>query len=213
MIRSKIIKTNGYRGYYLGQISEYYSVILDRIIERINFLLKKCGKILVIRLVIKYPAQLNAAKRNDCFQYFMEEYRRKLSRRGFGPHYVWVREQHYSGNQHYHLVLLLDARAIQYFNKLTEANQLWQTAIRKFNPQSKSIPLKLIHKDTARYGQMKIRHGILVAKNNYHLRMACIRYCAYLAKCETKGRGPQNCNDFNASQLPKEKDCEYEFES
>lgn len=37
MIRSKIIKTNGYRGYYLGQISEYYSVILDRIIDRINF--------------------------------------------------------------------------------------------------------------------------------------------------------------------------------
>lgn len=207
MIRSGIIIEQNYKGYplleYDGPGAGYYTSILDRLIERLEYQLQKHGKVLVVRLVVKYPADLSADTRNDCFQYFMEEYRRKLAFHRFSPHYVWCRECHNARNCHYHLVLFLDGNRIPYFSRLTEANELWQLAIRKFNPDTRIVPEQLIYKCPAQYSEARMNHGIMVSRNNRPLQQETIRICSYIAKINTKRSAPFDCNDFHASQLPQ----------
>lgn len=210
MIRSTQTKENTYHGYplqdYNGPGAGFYEDILTRLIDRLAFMLGKYDKCLVVRLVVKYPKVLNAAESNHCFQYFMEEYRRKLKLHNFAPQYVWVRELHHARNQHYHLVLFLNAKEIQFFNKTTEARLLWSKAIRKYNPTVRYIPPRLVHKDAGNYNGAAIRHGLIVTAKNQALKQEAIRWCSYVAKINTKGSAPYDCNDFHASQLPKKQE-------
>ena len=95
MSKLAITRDSNYRNYplldYDGPGRGFYTAILDRLIDRLEYQLAAHGKVLMIRLVAKYPDEVDAEKSNQCFQYFMEEYRRKLMIHGFSPQYVWVR--------------------------------------------------------------------------------------------------------------------------
>lgn len=208
MIRSQSITANEHRGYplldYDGPGAGYFTAILDRLIERFEYQLEAFSKVLVVRLVVKYPKQIAAMTSNHCFQYFIEEYRRKLAMHGFSPHYVWVRELHGSHNPHYHLILFLDGNTIPYFKKMNEANHLWQKALRRFHPEACTLPPLLIFKCPARYCGVPMNHGINVSRNNRPIRLETLRICSYIAKINTKGSSPLDCNDFHASKLPQQ---------
>lgn len=209
MTKSAITCDSTYRNYplldYDGPGKGFYTAILDRLIDRLEYQLSVHGKVLMVRLVAKYPEELDAEKSNQCFQYFMEEYRRKLASHNFSPQYVWVREQHTSKNPHYHFVLFLDANRIQYFNRHWEVRKLWDRAILKFNPGA-IILSSLIHKDQIVYRNQQINHGLIVTQNNRTFQEEAIRFCSYIAKVNTKEATPLNCNGFHASQLPERKD-------
>lgn len=208
MSKLAITRDSNYRNYplldYDGPGRGFYTAILDRLIDRLEYQLAAHGKVLMIRLVAKYPDEVDAEKSNQCFQYFMEEYRRKLMIHDFSPQYVWVREQHTSKNPHYHFVLFLNANRIQYFNRLREVRWLWVKAICKFNPGAQAtISSHLIHKDQSVYHSQQINHGLIVTRNNRALQEEAIRFCSYIAKINTKEATPFNCNCFHASQLPE----------
>lgn len=82
MSKLAITRDSNYRNYplldYDGPGRGFYTAILDRLIDRLEYQLAAHDKVLMIRLVAKYPDEVDAEKSNQCFQYFMEEYRRKL---------------------------------------------------------------------------------------------------------------------------------------
>ena len=93
---------------YIGPNPGYRKEILDRIKERLDFTLACHSQVMTVPMVIRFPEGLQSTPDNNCFQYFIEEYRRRLSKHGFGPHYVWVTEQNLSCNRHYHLIWFQD---------------------------------------------------------------------------------------------------------
>ena len=202
MNRSFIITSNEYRNLsllkYDGPGAGYHKVILDRIIDRLEFMQQRHSQVLAVHLIVRYPESIIAPENNDCFQYFIEEYRRFLALSGFDPHYIWVRERHNSPNPHYHLLLLLNGNEIRYYRSPDRANQLWYFVLqRNF---SISIPTSgLIHIVPAEYGD----YGVMLRRGDEAIKRWAVQWFSYFAKLNTKGDAGRGVREFGSSILRK----------
>jgi len=210
MVRSRIISTESFNGYPLLPQNKYankgyYEKILVALQQRYEFMLAQHSQILVIRLQIHYPACLTAAPDNSCFQSFLEDYRQALANNGFSPQILWVREQHHSSNQHYHLVLLLNANKIRSFKGtygINEINARWGKALFKYYDYTGSTA------GLAQIGDTHIndtlwRKGIVVHRDNQAVLNEVFKICSYIAKVATKDSIVFNARGFGASYLPQ----------
>ncbi len=200
----KIVNGNLYNGYQLldydGVNPGFYQSILDKMIERLELMLNRHSKVLIVRLIVRYPFEVTSDSRNDCFQYFMEEFRRHLKLEGFDPQYVWVREQDSSHNPHYHVLIFLNGNKIQYYKYPFKANEIWCNAIARHHGYD--CPQKgLIEVCSAGYDGIPMNHGILLHRDNEMLKQEAYRICSYLAKVNTKGNTPKNVREFGTSVL------------
>ena len=188
MNRSFIVTSNEYRNLsllkYDGPGAGYHKVILDRIIDRLEFMQQRHSQVLAVHLIVRYPESIIAPENNDCFQYFIEEYRRFLALSGFDPHY--------------HLLLLLNGNEIRYYRLPDKANQLWYFVLqRNF---SISIPTSgLIHIVPAEYGG----YGVMLHRGDEAIKRWAVQWFSYFAKLNTKGDAGRGVREFGSSILRK----------
>jgi hypothetical protein len=204
MIKTKITNCGNYNGLpllpYNGPNSGYYDAILEKTDKRLNNSLFRTSKCLLVRLVVRYPSDMQAYNDNQCFQYFMEEYRRFLNDKLL--HYVWVREQHSSHNPHYHLALFFDGNKMQYFSQPSQAIYFWKKAIAKVH-NFEINGRGLIHICEANVNDIKMNHGMMIHRNNPAMKQEAFKLCSYLAKINTKGSAPKNVREYGSSLLRK----------
>ena len=134
-----IIYNHYYKGYslYQGEKSDqgFYINILERSINLFESKLKKHSQVLVIRLDIHFPQDMQAENNNNKFQYFIEEYSRYLRNNGFEPSYLWCKEKNSnSANFHYHLFFLLNGNKMRYLKYLSKANEIWARSLQLPHP-------------------------------------------------------------------------------
>ena len=206
-MKIQIISGGTFKGYpllaYDGPDTGYREDILQRIKERLEESLQQTSKVLVVRLVIRLPQVVRSDGSNDCFQYFIEEYRRVLVHNLL--HYVWVREQHLSHNPHWHVVLFLNGNEIRYFKYTYQAEYFWSLALRRFYGYSDCVN-GLVHICHGGYQGVRMNHGIMVPRDNLAMRAEVFKACSYLAKIYTKGNAPKNVREHGSSILKKIKD-------
>lgn len=204
MATDKIIKELIFEDFpllpYDGPEFGYRESILRKIKERLEEALTLTSQCLAVRLVIRFPEDLVASPDNDCFQYFLEEYRRSLKDKLI--HYVWVRERHSSHNHHYHLLLLFDGNLMRYFAYQYMPTNLWLRSIAIFY-NIESANRGLIHQCSGDnyISGVKLNHGIMVHRDNHALTQAVYQICSYFAKVYSKGSSPKNIREFGVSYL------------
>jgi len=133
---------------------------------------------------------------NSCFQYFIENYRRYLSRHGFDPYYLWVRERDQAAHHHYHCYLLLNGNNIRNVRNVSKADELWSAA----------CGLPGIVKGLIHICEFEVNGYIYNARMIHRDDRACVAECfeiiAYLAKVTTKGSASRYIREFACSRLP-----------
>lgn len=210
MIRSRIISGGSFNGYPLlpqnkYETKGYYEKILIALQQRFEFMLSQHSQILVIRLQIHFPVCITADPTNSCFQSFLEDYRQALANYCFDPHYVWGREQHHSSNQHYHLILMLNANHIRSFKGtygINEINERWGKALYNYYGYTGSTA------GLAQIGDTHVndtlwRKGIVIHRDNHDVLNEVFKICSYIAKVATKDTVAFNARGFGASYLPQ----------
>lgn len=186
---------------YNGPNAGYDGRILDQLKTRMSQALEYHSQVLTVPLVIRFPADLQTSGDNNCFQYFIEEYRRKLSSHEFSPHYVWVTERKKSINRHYHLILFLNGNKIRYFSiPPREANLLWAKALNDFYGYTGPVN-GLIHVHNGEFNGIGTSHGYLLKRSNREMFDFVLKNYSYFAKTNTKGATPHRIREFGSSKL------------
>lgn len=201
----KIITSADPQGYlllnYNGPNAGYDRRILDQLSSRISEALMQHSQVLTVPLVIRFPKDLQTTGDNNCFQYFMEEYRRKLNSHEFSPHYVWVTERKTSQNRHYHLILFLNGNKIRFFSiPPREANLLWEKALHNFYGYTGAVN-GLIHVHDGRVNGIGVNHGYLLKRGDQEMLDLVLENYSYFAKVNTKGVTPFRVREFGSSQI------------
>jgi len=186
---------------YNGINPGYRTEILDRIAERLIESLQLHSQVLTVPLVIRFPTAIIASPDNNCFQYFIEEYRRCLRDHGFDPHYVWVTEKSQSLNQHYHLILMLNGNKIRYFSTPpVEALHLWGKALQRYYGYNGS-PDGLIHVCCTDNQSVFPEYGCIIHRGDIEALQRIQTIYSYYAKVNTKGFTENRVREFGASLL------------
>ena len=183
---------------YLGPNPGYRKEILDRIKERLDFSLSCHSQVMTVPMVIRFPEELQSTPDNNCFQYFIEEYRRRLCNHGLSPHYVWVTEQNLSCNRHYHLIWFLNGNKIRYFQiPPHEALLYWGMALKRFYNYDGCVDGLIQVCEVTQNGHT--RCGYMIHRENDDLYKSILRHYSYYAKINTKGVTPDRIREFGAS--------------
>lgn len=183
---------------YQGPNPGYRKDILDRIKERLDHSLFNHSQVMTVPMVIRFPKGLKTTPDNNCFQYFIEEYRRFFNKQGLSPHYVWVTEQNLSSNRHYHLIWFFNGNKIRYFQVPPRQAQLyWGMALKRFYNYDGYIE-GLIHvQEVIQDGYS--RCGYLIHHSDDDLYKQILIHYSYYAKVNTKGTTPDRVREFGAS--------------
>ena len=210
MIYSNITTDSQYRGLPLLNQQNYstpgyYTDILDAIHARIDHMTATNSKVLMVRLDIKFPQEIQATPDNQCFQDFMESYIRYLNnqaklkdssrRKYFYPQYVWTREIKNSHNHHYHLLLLLNANAIQNFKGIQQITAYWARALNKFYGYLGNA------QGCIYYCKNGLGETITIDRNNPASIAVAFQLGSYLAKVNTKDQSLNNINSWSCSRI------------
>jgi len=188
---------------YDGPNAGYHEEILNVIWDRFHYQLQKHSQILMLNLVVRYPQNLNGIVESDNspLQYFIEEFKRKLQNHGFDPAYIWVREQSASHMPpHWHVILILDANKIRYFDNLSECNHYWSLALQKYYNYYGDTT-GLIHQCYANINSRVWNKGVVIHRDNKAVLGECLKICSYLAKINSKQNTPPGVRKFGASQI------------
>lgn len=162
--------------------------IMGAIYSRIVYCANIYGRCLVVPFGLNYPVGYEAPADNRHIIRFLDLFIKYMNRNNLTTHYVWVREQHNSNNQHYHCIFILDGNRIYYTNKIMkEATRLWSNAIGANN--------SVYH---------NWEHWRINASNMaYDPTFAdCIYALSYYAKNNSKYMAPARTRNFDASRLP-----------
>ena len=160
-----------------------YRETIFSFIEQLDLAITIHRRLFVLRLDFHMSKYTND---NFIFSKFMKNIKQTFDRhydiQNIG--YQWVREQHNSDKQHYHLTLMLDGDKIQFPSKLN-------TIIRE-----KWLP----------YGSMYIPKNCFyyISQDNlYETRIRVIYRGSYLAKTKSKSDRPKQTKDYYCSRLKR----------
>jgi hypothetical protein len=213
MIHSATVTT--YKHPVLSQtdykVKGYFKIILDAISDRLEYMLRKHSQVLVIRLVVKFPAVINASGDNECFQAFSEQFIRYLKlqkdikdrkkRKYYDPHFIWSREHaDDSHNHHYHYYLIFNQNEMKYFRNLSICEKYWAKSLYDFyNYQGKFRGLIHFCKN-----KIEQSNGAIIKRGCQSDFDAAFILASYIAKVHSKDKIPPNVNIFSASRIPKQ---------
>ena len=187
---------------YQGPNPGYRKEILDRIKERFDISLANHSQVMTVSMVIRFPEGLQATPDNNCFQYFIEEYRRYFNKHGLSPHYVWVTEQNLSPNRHYHLIWFFNGNKIRYFQiPPRQALLYWGMALKRFYNYDGNINGLIQICEVRQNGYS--RYGYLVHRSDNELYKQILQHYSYYAKMNTKGTTPDRVREFGASNISR----------
>ncbi len=205
MARYRRIQDTHYDGFQLyggAKAQEGFSTeILNVIINMVEASLQRHSQVLMVVLQFNFPAGLDVEGiGNDCFQSFVEAYKRRLTQQGLDPEYLWVRETGEINNRsHYHLLLLLDGNMIRYFGDPFDVRRYWLRALQQHFAYEREIaPL---HVQTL--PQMK--RGVQVRRDDPSSMEQAVNIASYLAKIATKGACGKFTRTYSSSRFQKEK--------
>ena len=207
MNSTMIVNSNDPHGYsllpYEGPEAGYRVDILERIQERLDLCLERHSQVLAVMMVIRFPQSLTIEQNNNCFQYFIEEYRRILNAHGYDPHYVWVAERDEAPSQHYHLLLLLNGNRIRSFQMPpTEASAVWGRALNRFYGYGGFVD-GLIHVGKVMQYEHP-RRSYLILRNDFDMQDAMMEHFSYFAKMHSKVCFANKARVFGASLMKRE---------
>jgi len=103
----------------LGEMRMYYTNdnhedILNELIKRIDHMISRHNKVLVVRLDARFPVGFISDGGNGEISRLLKSLKEFCNDMGIECHDVWVREKDSgSPNHHYHIVLMLDGSRIQ----------------------------------------------------------------------------------------------------
>ena len=141
---------------------------------------------------------------NDAYRSGQANFIKNLSRNGFDPHYVAVREQKSAERQHYHGILLVDGRETQSIhNHIQKADESFASAF--------GVPEKkgLVDDCTKDRNGNKQQNGIMLRKDDpdYENKVAqALEWASYLAKVNQKESTPRKVRELFSTRIPKSKD-------
>ena len=207
MNSAMIVNSDAPHGYpllpYEGPEAGYRVDILERIQDRLDQSLERHSQVLAVMMAIRFPQSLIAEPNNNCFQYFIEEYRRILNAHSYDPHYVWVAEKDEAANQHYHLLLLLNGNRIRFFQMPpTEASAVWGRALNRFYGYNGSVD-GLIHVGKVMQHE-HLRRSYLILRNDFDTQDDMMEHFSYFAKMHSKACFTNKTRVFGASLMKRE---------
>lgn len=113
----RMISQDHYRGYRIniGKFKNMrcYKVILDRIIDEVEWMLSQYSRLNVIRLDLQFPQgfRKSVSEENTMVSHFIKLVKDNLSYERWGPHievgHGWVLEKGSSNSYHYHMMLVM----------------------------------------------------------------------------------------------------------
>ncbi|MDL2314409.1 inovirus Gp2 family protein [Desulfovibrio sp. OttesenSCG-928-C14] len=104
--------------------------IISIIINHIERYTQSHMRTFIVFIGLKYPLECLCSETNEDIQVFMDRFKKHLAYKELDPHYVWVREQKTSENQHYHCMLLLNGRNIRnHYGIAHEAERIWNSIV------------------------------------------------------------------------------------
>ena len=210
MIYSNITTESQYQGLQLLNQQNYstpgyFTEILDAISARINHMVMTNSKVLMTRVDVKFPQEIQATPDNLAFQDFIETYTRQLKnqaklkdcfkRKYFYPQYLWSREVNLSHNHHYHLMLLINANAIQHFRGIQQMTAYWAKSLKKFHYYPGDA------QGCIYYCKNGLGETITIDRNNPASIAVAFQLGSYLAKVSTKDQKLNNINSWSCSRI------------
>jgi hypothetical protein len=148
---------------------------------------------------LNYPSERMSPKDNKDIQKFMSKYVKHGKRKGYDPHYIWVREQSKEKHQHYHVAILCNGNKVQSPIKLLKkAEEHWGQTIGVVNTQG-----LVDHCSTSREGH-KQPNSYMMRQNEDDFEQKkkdWFQRCSYLAKTNTKGYTPHRIREYGCSKL------------
>lgn len=210
MIYSKVTTDSHYRGLPLlnqqnYETKGYYNDILESIYARINHMVATNSKVLMTRVDVKFPQELQATPDNQCFQDFLESYIRQLKnqaklkdyskRKYFHSQYLWTREVDSSHNHHYHLLLLINSNSIRHFRGVQQMTAYWANSLNKFYGYTGNA------QGCIWYCKNGLGETITIDRNNPALIALAFQLGSYLAKKSTKNLNLNNINSWSCSRI------------
>jgi hypothetical protein len=171
-----------------GKHSGYYPPMLKRMLMQLAVMLSHYARVHVLRFDLHQPSYTPTNARitqfnRRLFKRLKTQY--GLKRVGF----CWVREQERAKAQHYHYVLMLDGRAVQYPHKvLALVSHIWAELSGSFY--------------TPKHCYYNLKRGDIA-----QLRRVVYRI-SYLTKGRGKGYRPAQTKDYSCSRLKGKPDGE-----
>lgn len=171
--------------------------ILDAIIERIEYMIKRFGRVLFVRFDLRYPQGCDSPKTNQDLSRLLNSFGMYLTRGKIAFQYVWAREQSLGMNQHYHVMMLLNGNVTRNsIGHLAKAGELWQSAI---GVQSSG----LLHRCSPLFdGNNSCQ--VMLDRNDHHYEeniRECVHWASYLAKVYSKGNAPYRGREWGATSI------------
>lgn len=184
----------------------YREDIFHHITNRLDWMISRHNKVLVIRFDVRYPDGYPHDGRNTQLSNFLRRLRENIEYSGCRVQYVWAREQVSSPVPHYHVMLIIDGSKVQNpMGILHEADRIWAymlghtgTGLVHFCQQDGSV------------GHVMIRRPSSVAEGNDLFVQQrqfgeayndAIGKGAYLAKTYSKGGAPSRVREYGCSQM------------
>jgi len=185
---------------------DYRPDVFHSIIDRLDGMISRRNKVLVIRLDIRFPVGYVHDGGNMELSKFLRRLRENIEYSIGKLHYVWAREQVNSCVPHYHLILMLDGAKTQNpMGILHEADRIWSNTIRytgtglvHFCQQDQWSGHVMIRRPSS----VAVGEDLLVQQRQftdaYHTALA---KGAYLAKTFGKGGTPAHVRECGCSQM------------
>ncbi len=177
---------------------------LEKIESLTDYVTDKHVNTLCVRMDPRFPKGYNAPKDNKHIQKFISKHVKHFDRKGYDPHYIWVREQSREKHQHYHLaVFYKGCKGMRPAPFLEKAEEHWDQTIGVKSSDGQTSGL-LDHCNKDRDGNIQ--------KNAYWLRQndektfetekdACFQRLSYFAKTNTKGNCPPRIRKISTSRV------------
>lgn len=136
---SRLTATNHFENHVLPSYDSegYAKEILEAGKRQLELALQEnYGRVIVFHLNFNFPQSIHVDgdTPNNCFQYFIENFRRWKLMQKDNCRYIWVREVgEINSKLHYHLLLLLDGRKIKFMTleRITILQRYWGNALMK----------------------------------------------------------------------------------
>ena len=194
---TRFTKVQDFNGYDLSNgryEAGYAKEILLAGENLLKFTLERHSQVFLVHLTIGFPQSIYVDKdtKNDCFQYFIENYSRHLSLCELDHEYLWVRE---IGDErqrlHYHLLLLFNGHRLQFFSEdeICQARKYWQRALERCHGVFEILPPLHVAKD-----------NVKILRGSTGLFERAMNKFAYLAKLKTKSLNSHNVRCWGRSQ-------------
>lgn len=188
-----------------------YEIILQKIRDTFDFMIRKHNKVLFVRLDLHFPYGYPVDGSNRELSGFLKLFREYYTRHGIDFHYIWAREQSATNNiQHYHCVILLDGNKVQhYFPVLERASIVWRRIV---GIEGEGL-INFCNKD---YNGKRVENGIMIRRPSSlatgerlheledafrHDYERCFRWASYLAKVNQKSMTPFSMRRFGTSGI------------